>query len=160
MQKCITRLECVCTLIYFCSFISELVYISYNKADINYILRSSKPIIIHQTKCFPQSRQHCPDILIRAPIYCWLSGTHQNYALGKPAHQSTTSWTFNGKASHAVDGDIWTESHTDAEDFPYLVVELQQTIWVTGVALTNRNEEYCKTILFQTSDVRLHKNKT
>ena len=74
-----------------------------------------------------------------------LSGTRQNYALGKPAHQSTTAWRFNGNASYAVDGDILTESHTDHEMFPFLVVELQQMIWVTGVALTSRNNDWCKT---------------
>ena len=67
-----------------------------------------------------------------------------NYALGKPTQQSTTFALYDGDGSNAVDGDIATSSHTEREDSPFWLVDLQRTVWVTGVALTNRNNENCK----------------
>ena len=76
-----------------------------------------------------------------------------NYALGRPAYQSSTR--EYGDAAFAVDGNITTSSHSLEEQFPYLVVDLQKPIWVTSAALTNRDNMYCKPILFVTQP-KLH----
>ena len=66
-----------------------------------------------------------------------------NHALNRPARQSSTA---NKPAGNAVDGKLWKASETRAELFPYWLVDLQEDIWVTSVALTNRDSS-CKLLM-------------
>ena len=60
-----------------------------------------------------------------------------NYALSRPAYQSTEGWGYT--ASRAVDGDEATFSHTSDDEYnPWWKVELAFPIRVTHVAITNR----------------------
>ena len=58
-----------------------------------------------------------------------------NHALGRPAYQSSNS----GEAGMAVDGDFQTSAVTNIDLHSYWVVDLQMDIWVSSIALTNRN---------------------
>ena len=65
-----------------------------------------------------------------------------NYALFRPANQSTTFRRHNG-ASIAVDGSIDGDaySHTNYGDYhPWWKVKLAYPIWVTHVEITNRED--------------------
>ena len=66
---------------------------------------------------------------------CFIAGTRTNHALLKPTTQSTTN-----QGSHfAVDGNLLTASSTYDSWHSYWTVDLQYDIWMTSVALTNRN---------------------
>ena len=70
----------------------------------------------------------------------FLYAEHMNYALFRPANQSST--LSNGVAGKAVDGisdDESSISHTlDGDYHPWWKVELAYPIWVTHVEITNR----------------------
>ena len=70
-------------------------------------------------------------------IYVSVTSVRTNHALGRPTWQSSTL----KPSGLAVDGLTSTSSETHEEQFPYWVVDLQNPIWVTSVALTNRGSE-------------------
>jgi hypothetical protein len=60
-----------------------------------------------------------------------------NVALNKPASQSS-DWNANFIASNAVDGNVDTASDTFNEVSPWWEVDLQQTILLSSITITNR----------------------
>ena len=58
-----------------------------------------------------------------------------NHALGRPAYQSSTLKA----AELAVDGDVVSSAGTKHDLYSYWVVDLQKDVWVSSVALTNRD---------------------
>ena len=68
--------------------------------------------------------------------YRFASGLSINHALGQPAQQSST----HNAAGLAVDGDFGTSAGTNKNDlYPYWTVDLQADVWVSSIALTNRD---------------------
>ena len=68
--------------------------------------------------------------------YLFASVLSINHALGQPAQQSSTK----NAAGLAVDGDFGTSAGTNKNDlYPYWVVDLQADVWVSSIALTNRD---------------------
>ena len=68
--------------------------------------------------------------------YLFASGLTINHALGQPAQQSSTQ----SAAGLAVDGDFGTSAGTNKNDlYPYWTVDLQADVWVSSIALTNRD---------------------
>ena len=75
----------------------------------------------------------------------------KNLALHKEAWQSSTGWA--GLASRAVDGNHNTNhhntghcTHTDEDETPWFLVDLESTYEVTHVVITNRGDDYSKLI--------------
>ena len=79
-------------------------------------------------------------IIISCPYILKLTIAGTNFALFRPAIQSSTFWDSweNWEASKAVDGDITSASMTnDGDAQPWWKVQLDYPVWVTRVEIIN-----------------------
>ena len=75
--------------------------------------------------------------------FCIYFAGGKNWALFRPATQSTTLNDYPGNAaSQAVDGDTWSGSTTHYSDNnPWGKVQLAFTIWVTNVEIVSDDDD-------------------
>ncbi len=67
----------------------------------------------------------------------YISDSETNLALGKPAFQSST-YHPSQVAIRAVNGNLMSCSHTQADQPAWLVVDLEEEYLVNRVVITNR----------------------